>query len=75
MARIILGERPDIQAKAFKYTLPTDFTNRAGSGDLEELLETRARAAQVPAEATRYVSHDPVIDAMIYSWHWWEVTL
>lgn len=75
MAKLILGEKPDVQVKSFMYTLTTEFITRTDPAELEALLEAKARAEQVPTEATLTMRYDTEIDASVYCWRWWEVTI
>lgn len=75
MAKLILGEKPDIQVKSFKHTLSAEFIARVDPVELEQILDAKARHEQIPSEATKQVWYDPALDATIYSWRWWEVTI
>ncbi|QBZ73227.1 hypothetical protein SEA_THERESITA_38 [Microbacterium phage Theresita] len=75
MAKLILGEKPDIQVKSFKHTLSAEFIARVDQVELESILDAKARQEAVPSEATKMVWYDPAIDATVYSWRWWEVTI
>lgn len=75
VAKLILGEKPDIQVRSFKHTLSAEFIARVDPVELEEVLDAKARQEQVPSEATKMVWYDPAIDATVYSWRWWEVTI
>ena len=43
MAKLILGEKPDVQVKSFKHTLSAEFIARVDPVELEAVLDATGR--------------------------------
>lgn len=74
MAKIILGERPQIEKKSYAVEFSKLMMTEIYDGIQEELL-AKSNAAGVPAEATLTQTEDKHLDIVTFRWDWWEVTI
>ncbi|AXH48614.1 hypothetical protein SEA_SANSA_41 [Microbacterium phage Sansa] len=74
MAKLILGNRPQVEVKTYAREY-SRFLLTESRGDIEEESLGAAQRAGVPAEATLSREEDRARDLVTYVWRWWEVTL
>ncbi len=74
MAKIITGQRPQIEVKTYAYEV-TKLLLVESRGELEQDIQARASRAGVPEEATLTREDDRQQDIIRFTWRWWEVTL
>ncbi|AVJ49788.1 hypothetical protein PBI_LUCKY3_41 [Microbacterium phage Lucky3] len=74
MAKIITGQRPQIEVKSYAYEV-TKLLLVESRGELEQDIQARASRAGVPEEATLTREDDRQQDIIRFTWRWWEVTL
>ncbi len=74
MAKIITGQRPQIEVKTYAYEV-TKLLLVESRGELEQDIQARASRAGVPEEATLTREDDRQQDIIRFTWRWWEVPL
>lgn len=74
MARLILGQRPLVEAKTYSRGY-SEILITESRGDIEEEISRAAQHAGVPAEATLTRVTDRRTDVVVFTWRWWEVVI
>ncbi|AVJ51031.1 hypothetical protein FDJ44_gp40 [Microbacterium phage Pikmin] len=74
MAKIIIGERPQIEKKSYAVEFSKIMQQEIYDGIQQELM-AKSQAAGVPAEATLSREEDKRLDIVTFRWDWWELTI
>ena len=75
MTTIITTTAPKTVRRSVSFTLDKDFRKGITGMDMRELLQLERDRKGVPAEVKHTERNDDLLESVVYTWEWFEVTL